>query len=162
MTSSQSAKPEGGHHERLAKPVPREMVLQISHSVRAEVSSPDDLQKSKKTDRRDSTGFVSTTRSRPRRVDLLEVHAMLGHIHLCLSIPPKYSVANTVGFLQEKAAVRIHREFLGRKRNSTGLHFWARGYCVSTIGLDEQTIRKYIRNQEGEEKRQEQIRLEGL
>jgi len=71
-------------------------------------------------------------------------------------------VANTVGFLKGKSAIRIHREFLGRERNFTGLHFWARGYCVSTIGLDEQVIREYIRNQENEEKRQEQMQLKGL
>jgi len=96
------------------------------------------------------------------RVELVEGHAMPDHIHLCLSIPPKYSVANTVGFLKGKSAIRIHRQFLGKKRNFTGLHFWARGYCVSTIGLDEETIRAYIREQEAEEKRQEQLRLEGL
>ena len=95
-------------------------------------------------------------------VELAEGHAMSDHIHLCLSIPPKYSVANTVGFLKGKSAIRIHREFLGQKRNFTGLHFWARGYCVSTVGLDEAKIRAYIRNQEAEEKRQEQLRLQGL
>lgn len=87
---------------------------------------------------------------------------MADHIHLCLSIPPKYSVAHTVGFLKGKSAIRIHRQFLGQKRNFTGLHFWARGYCVSTIGIDEAEIRAYIRNQEEEKKRQEQLRLEGL
>ena len=87
----------------------------------------------------------------------MEGHAMVDHIHLCLSIPPKYSVSNTVGFLKGKSAIRIHREYMGRKRNFTGMHFWARGYCVSTVGLDEQVIRAYIRNQETEEKRQEQI-----
>jgi putative transposase len=87
---------------------------------------------------------------------------MPDHVHLCRSIPPKYSVANTVGFLKGKSAIRIHREFLGRERNFTGRHFWARGYCVSTIGLDEQVIREYIRHQENEEKRQEQIQLKGL
>ena len=95
-------------------------------------------------------------------VELVEGHAMGDHIHLCLSIPPKYSVANTVGFLKGKSAIRIHREFMGQRRNFTGLHFWARGYCVSTIGLDEDKIRAYIRNQEVEEKRQEQPRLQGL
>ena len=88
--------------------------------------------------------------------------AMPDHVHLCLSIPPKYSVANTVGWLKGKAAIRIHRECLGRERNFTGLHFWARGYCVSTVGLDEQVIREYIRNQEQEEKRQEELQLKGL
>lgn len=95
-------------------------------------------------------------------VELVEGHAMGDHIHLCLSIPPKYSVANTVGFLKGKSAIRIHREFMGQRRNFTGLHFWARGYCASTIGLDEDKIRAYIRNQEVEEKRQEQPRLQGL
>ena len=92
-------------------------------------------------------------------VELVEGHAMSDHIHLCLSIPPKYSVANTVGFLKGKSAIQIHRKYLGRPKQFTGLHFWARGYCVSTIGLDEQVIREYIRNQEEEEKRQESLRL---
>lgn len=69
---------------------------------------------------------------------------------------------HTVGFLKGKSAIRIHREFLGRERNFTGFHFWARGYCVSTIGLDEKMIREYIRNQEEEEKRAEQLPLGGL
>lgn len=87
---------------------------------------------------------------------------MPDHLHLCLSIPPKFSVANTVGFLKGKSAIRIHREFLGQKRNFTGLHFWAKGYCVSTVGLDGQTIIHYIRHQEAEEKRLEQMQLQGL
>ena len=81
---------------------------------------------------------------------MVEGHALPDHVHLCLSIPPKYSVANTIGFLKGKSAVRIHREFLGKNRNFTGYHFWTRGYCVSTVGLDEQTIRDYIRDQEEE------------
>lgn len=76
---------------------------------------------------------------RQRGIEILDGHAMSDHIHLCLSIPPKYSVAHTIGFLKGKSAVRIHRE-LGNKR-VTGLHFWATGYCVSTVGLDEATIR---------------------
>ena len=95
-------------------------------------------------------------------VELVEGHALPDHVHLCLSIPPKYSVANTVGFLKGKSAIRIHREFMGRERNFTGFHFWARGYCVSTVGLDEETVRAYIRRQEDEEKRQEQLTLGGL
>ena len=95
-------------------------------------------------------------------VELVEGHALSDHVHLCLSIPPKYSVANTVGFLKGKSAIRIHRDFLGRERNFTGYHFWARGYCVSTVGLDEQVIREYIRNQEEDEKRHEQLALGGL
>ena len=87
---------------------------------------------------------------------------MPDHGHLCLSIPPKYSVANIVGWLKGKSAIRIHRECLGRERHCTGLHCWARGYCVSTVGLDEQVIREYICNQEQEEKRQEELQLKGL
>jgi putative transposase len=84
---------------------------------------------------------------RQRGVDLLEGHSMLEHVHMCLSIPPKFSVAHTIGFLKGKSAVRIHREILHEHR-MTGLHFWATGYCVSTVGLDEERIRKYIREQE--------------
>jgi putative transposase len=95
-------------------------------------------------------------------VELVEGHAMPDHVHLLLSIPPKYSVANTVGFVKGKSAIQIHRQFLGRERNFTGFHFWARGYCVSTVGLDEQKIRAYIRDQEEEEKRQELLPFGGV
>ena len=95
-------------------------------------------------------------------VELVEGHAMSDHVHLCLSIPPKHSVAQTVGFLKGKSAIRIHRQYLGRNRNFSGFHFWARGYCVSTVGLDEQMVRDYIRNQEEDDKRQEQLPLGGL
>jgi len=111
---------------------------------------------------RSNIGTILRELCRQHEVELVEGHAMSEHIHLCLSVPPKYSVANTVGFLKGKSAIRIHREYLGRKRQFTGFHFWARGYCVSTVGLDEQMIRAYIRNQEAEEKRQESLRLEGL
>ena len=93
------------------------------------------------------------------KIELVEGHALKDHVHLCLSVPPKYSVAYTLGFLKGKSAIRIHREFLGRQRGLTGLHFWSRGYCVSTVGLDEQTIRDYIRHQEEEDKREEQLSL---
>jgi len=92
----------------------------------------------------------------------VEGHAMPDHMHLCVSIPPKFSVANTVGILKGKSAIRIHREYLGRSKNFTGFHFWARGYCASTVGLDEAKVRQYIRDQEKEEKRQEQLALGGL
>ncbi len=82
-----------------------------------------------------------------RGVELVEGHAVADHVHMCLSIPPKFSVSHTIGFLKGKSAVRIHRELL-RERRMTGLHFWATGYGVSTVGLDEERIRKYIREQE--------------
>ena len=80
---------------------------------------------------------------------------MPDHVHLLLSIPPKFSVANTVGFVKGKSAIRIRRQFLGVERNFRGFHFWARGYCVSTVGLDKDKIRKYISEQEEEENLQE-------
>jgi putative transposase len=80
-------------------------------------------------------------------IDLLDGHAVLDHVHMVVSIPPKYSVAYTVGFLKGKSAVRIHREIV-KERRMTGLHFWATGYCVSTVGLDEQQVREYVRDQE--------------
>ncbi|MEK6642635.1 MAG: IS200/IS605 family transposase [Planctomycetota bacterium] len=84
---------------------------------------------------------------RQREVELIEGHCMPDHIHMCVSIPPKYSVSHTLGFLKGKSAVRIHRELM-RHRRMTGMHFWSTGYCVSTVGLNEEQIRKYIRDQE--------------
>jgi len=92
-------------------------------------------------------------------MEIVEGHAMADHVHLCLSIPPKYSVANALGKLKGKSAIRIHREYLGRARSFTGFHFWARGYCVSTVGLDEARVREYIREQEEREKKEEQLAL---
>ena len=82
---------------------------------------------------------------------------MPDHGHWCLSMPPQYRVAKAVGRLPGTAAIRMHREYLGRTRNFTGLHCWARGYCVSTIGFEEAVIRQYLRNQEEQEKRAEQL-----
>ncbi len=84
---------------------------------------------------------------RQRTVDLLEGHLMADHVHMCLRVPPKFSIAFVIGFLKGKSAVLIHRRLLGHRR-VTGMRFWARGYCVSTVGLDEATIRRYIREQE--------------
>jgi len=96
---------------------------------------------------------------RQRGVELVEGSLQPDHIHMCLSVPPKYSIAFVIGFLKGKSAVRIHRELL-RERRMTGLHFWARGYCVSTVGLDEVTIRKYIADQEREELGQPDLGLD--
>jgi putative transposase len=74
-------------------------------------------------------------------------------------VPPKYSIAFVIGFLKGKSAVLIHRKLIGHRR-VTGTHFWARGYCVSTVGLDEETIRKYIREQEKIDNEQEELDIE--
>lgn len=73
------------------------------------------------------------------------------HVHMCIEIPPKYAVASVIGFLKGKSAIAIARTFQGKKQNYTGAHFWARGYAVSTIGFDEDIIKKYIREQSDNE-----------
>ena len=78
--------------------------------------------------------------------------------YLVLSIPPKYSVAMVMGYLKGKSAIQIHRQMLNVKQGFTGKHFWKRGYCVSTVGIDEEAIRKYVRNQQ-ELDRQEELSL---
>ena len=79
--------------------------------------------------------------------------------HMLISIPPKYSVAQVVGYMKGKSAIFIARNITGKPRNFVGEHFWARGYYVSTVGLDEEKVRNYIRNQEAEDQRIEQLRL---
>ena len=108
---------------------------------------------------RKEIGRILRELCRQFEMELIEGHAMMDHVHLCLSIPPKYSVANAVGKLKGKSAIRIHREYLGRDRNFTGFHFWARGYFVSTVGLDEQRLRDYIVDQEESEQKEEQLAL---
>lgn len=91
-------------------------------------------------------------------IEVVEGHVMPDHVHMCLGIPPKYSVANAIGKLKGKSAIAIHRKY-GRTRNVMGFTFWSRGYCVSTVGLDEAVIRNYIRTQEERELHQEQLAL---
>ena len=90
---------------------------------------------------------------------IVEGHMMVDHVSMCLSIPPKYAVSNVVGYLKGKSAIQIARKFGGRQKNFTGEHFWARGYFVSTVGLDENMVRAYIRNQEEEDERYDQMKL---
>jgi len=97
--------------------------------------------------------------ARQRECKVVEGHLMLDHVHICLSVPPKYAVSNVVGYIKGKSAVSIARHFGGRQRNFTGEVFWARGYFVSTVGLDEEMVRAYIRNQEQEDDRYDQMKL---
>lgn len=90
---------------------------------------------------------------------ILEGHLRSDHVHMLISIPPKYSVSQVVGFIKGKSAIHIARNFMGQRRNFTGQHFWARGYYVSTVGRDEATIRLYIRNQEKEDQRLDQLSM---
>jgi putative transposase len=108
---------------------------------------------------RNKVGQVIKELCQQKQIEMLEGHLMPDHIHMCLSIPPKYSVAFAIGFIKGKSAVRIHRQILGNKR-VTGLHFWSRGYCVSTVGLDEEAIRKYIREQDTLDKGQRDLNFD--
>ena len=108
---------------------------------------------------RRSLGEVFRRLAEQRESQVEEGHLMPDHVHMMLSIPPKYSVAQVIGYIKGKSAIYIAREFAGRKRNFVGQHFWARGYFVSTVGRDETVIRDYIRRQEQDDQRQEQLRL---
>jgi putative transposase len=88
-----------------------------------------------------------------------EGHLLPDHVHMMIAIPPKYAVAQVVGFIKGKSAIHLARVYGEQKRNFGGQHFWARGYYVSTVGRDEAVIRDYIRQQEAEDKRLEQINL---
>jgi putative transposase len=101
--------------------------------------------------------FRALTEQKESRIE--EGHLMPDHVHMLISIPPKYAVANVVGFIKGKSAIHIARTFMERKRNFVGQHFWARGYFVSTVARDEAVIRKYIRDQEVEDKRVDQLNL---
>ena len=90
---------------------------------------------------------------------IVEGHLCSDHIHICVSIPPKFAVSSVIGYLKGKSAISIARNFTARKRNFAGESFWARGYFVSTVGLDEEAVRKYIRQQEVEDARLEQLNL---
>ena len=88
-----------------------------------------------------------------------EGHLMPDHVHMLLSIPPKYSVSQVIGFIKGKSAIHVARVYGERKRNFVGQHFWARGFFVSTVGRDETVIREYIKNQEKEDVRLDQLAL---
>ena len=105
-------------------------------------------------------GGVLRELARQRESEVEEGHLLADHVHMLVSIPPKYSVAQVIGYMKGKSAIHIAREFAGRSRSFVGQHFWARGYFVSTLGRDERAIRAYIRAQEQEDRRQEQLRLD--
>ena len=88
-----------------------------------------------------------------------EGHLQPDHVHMMISIPPKYAVSQVVGCIKGKSAIHLARTYGERKRNFVGQHFWARGYFVSTVGRDDEVIRQYIRNQEKEDQRLEQLNL---
>ena len=104
-------------------------------------------------------GPVLRELARQREVVVEEGHLQLDHVHMLRSIPPKYAVAQVLGYIKGKSAIHIARTYGERKRNFVGEHLWARGYYVSTVGRDEAAIREYIQKQEQEDKRLEQLKL---
>ena len=104
-------------------------------------------------------GAVLRDLAKDRESEILEGHLLPDHVHILIAIPPKYSVAQVVGYIKGKSAISIARNYMGRRRNFTGQKFWARGYHVSTVGRDEEVIRAYIQNQDKEDRRLEQLDL---
>ena len=97
---------------------------------------------------RKELGAVFHELARQKECQIIEGHTMPDHVHLCIAIPPKHAVASVIGFMKGKSAIAIAR-LQGKERNFTGEHFWARGYAVSTVGFNEEQIKRYIRDQEG-------------
>lgn len=97
--------------------------------------------------------------ARQRESKIVEGHVCPDHIHMLIEIPPKYAVSAVVGYIKGKSAIAIARTYLGKRQNFSGQNFWARGYYVSTVGRDEAAIKKYIKEQEAEDQRQDQLEM---
>jgi len=108
---------------------------------------------------RQHLGEVFRRLAQQRESEILEGHLIVDHVHMLISIPPKYAVAQVIGYIKGKSAIHIARTAGGRQRNFTGEHFWARGYFVSTVGRDEKAIREYIQRQEQEDRRLDQMKM---
>ena len=104
-------------------------------------------------------GEVLRELARQKESQVLEGHLVRDHVHMLVSIPPKYAVSQVVGYMKGKSAIYVARTFRGRKGNVTGERFWARGYYVSTAGKDTETVRRYIREQEEADRRLDQLNL---
>jgi putative transposase len=108
---------------------------------------------------RQHLGEVFRHLAQQRESKIEEGHLMSDHVHILISMPPKNAVSQVVGYIKGKSAIHLVRTYGDRKQNYAGQHFWARGYLVSTVGRDETVIRDYIRNQEVEDERLEQLNL---
>ena len=104
-------------------------------------------------------GEVFHELARQKESKVLEGHLQLDHVHMLVSIPPKYAVSQVIGYMKGKSAIHIARTYLGQRKNYGGMSFWARGYFVSTVGTNEKVVRAYIRDQEKEDQRVEQLKL---
>jgi putative transposase len=90
--------------------------------------------------------------ARQKECRIIEGHLLAAHVHMCIEIPPKHAVASVIGFLKGKSALAIARRVQEKDRNFVGEHFWARGYAVSTVGFELESVKKYIREQEQADK----------
>ena len=108
-------------------------------------------------DLRRELGTVLRELARQRESEIIEGHLRIDHAHIMIAIPPKYAVSHVVGYLKGKSAIHIARTYLGQRRNFNGMHFWARGFFVSTVGADEETVRNYIQTQEKDDQRLDQL-----
>ena len=108
---------------------------------------------------RKELGPVLRDLARQKQCEILEGTLMSDHVHMLIAIPPKCAVSEVIGYLKGKSAIHIARTFGGRQKNFTGEYFWARGYYVSMVGIDEAIIRQYIQQQEQEDRRLDQLRL---
>jgi putative transposase len=104
-------------------------------------------------------GVVFRELARQKECEIEEGYLVIDHVHMMMSIPPKYSVAQVMGVLKGKSAIHIARVYAGRRRSFVGQQFWARGYYVSSVGLDEAAVRRYIQEQEKEDQRLDQLTL---
>ena len=104
-------------------------------------------------------GEVFHELARQKECRIEEGHMLPDHVHVLISIPPKHAVSQVVGFLKGKSAIHIARVFAGRRRNFAGQHLWARGYYVTTVGKDEEAVRKYIKEQEAADRQWDQLKL---
>ncbi len=108
---------------------------------------------------RQHLGEVFHELAKQRECQILEGHLRPDHVHMMIRIPPKYSVSHVMGYIKGKSAIRMARDFMGRHQGFQGYYFWARGYFVSTVGIDEGTLREYIRDQEKNDQKLDQQRL---
>ncbi len=101
---------------------------------------------------REFLGPIFHELARQKECRIVEGYLMRDHVHMCIEIPPKHAVSSVEGFLKGKSAIAIARQFSGKQRNFNGENFWARGYAVSTVGFEEEEVRRYIREQEGHDR----------
>ena len=127
------------------------MGLQISRDIHPEASAQDVVRR---------VAQASRSKLAAQKVsEIVEGHLMPDHVHMMIAIPPKYAVSQVIGFIKGKSAIHLARVYAERKRNFVGQHFWARGYFVSTVGRDEAVVREYIKKQEQEDERLDQLGL---